>query len=53
MSDLMKIIIITASLGLIIVMRYYFSTSKFEPQIEKIIEEFVEIETGVDILPSK
>jgi hypothetical protein len=51
MSDYMKIIIVVASLALVGVMRYYFSSYSVEPQIEKIIEEVVELETGIDILP--
>lgn len=53
MSDLIKIIIVVASLGLVGVMRYYFPGSKVEPQVEKVIEEVVEIETGVDIIPKQ
>lgn len=51
MSDYMKLIIVIAGLILVSLMRYYFSTSKVEPKIEMMIEEIVEIETGINILP--
>ena len=53
MSDQMKIILVVAALGLVGVMRYYFSASPMEPKVELAIEQAVELETGIDIFPAK
>ena len=53
MTDVIKIVIIMASLGAVGAMRFFLKDSKLEPQVEKVIEEVVEIETGVDILPKQ
>lgn len=50
---MLKIIIIVIAIATVGVMRYYWRDSKIEPQVEKVIEEVVEVETGVDILPKQ
>lgn len=49
MSDNIRILLIIVAMGCIGMLRYYYPSSPAEPQIEKAIEQVVELETGIDI----
>jgi hypothetical protein len=52
-SDLIKIIVVVASVGIVGVMRFCCKDKVREAQMEQVIEEIVEFETGIDILPKQ